>query len=203
MKRTMILVGLLVAAMVVLSGPVAGTLDLPEPTAEAKKKRPAYNLVRCPNKTYDNYTCEGTAGKDRLVGGPAERTPYGAHDQMYGKGGGDVYQGGNGRDVFTDRSATSNDRYVLPSTEFSFDSATSFAYTWVKDSGGSADVLVLKSYRYDQFDRRKWFEDLYLEGEGARDILVEDFFAYDTIDTFEFSDRTVTAAEIKREFSGG
>ena len=194
MKRTMILVALLMAVVLVLSAPMA----------EAKKKHHALNKVRCPNQTYDNYTCKGTAGKDRLVGGPADRSPYGAHDQMYGKEGDDVYMGGNGRDIFTDESITSNDRYVLPSTEFSFDSTSSFVYTWVKDWGGSADVLDLSSYRYDDFERRNWLSrDLYLEGDGARDILIDGFFVSNTIDYFKFSDRTVTAADIKREFSGG
>ncbi|CAA9431541.1 MAG: hypothetical protein AVDCRST_MAG78-1735 [uncultured Rubrobacteraceae bacterium] len=204
MKRMMILLALLMAAIVVFSGPVAEVLNLPEPTAEAKKKKKRYNVVKCPNQTYDNYTCKGTAGKDRLVGGPADRSPYGAHDQMYGKEGNDVYQGGNGRDIFTDESITSSDRYVFPSTEFSFDSTSSFTYAWVRDWGGSADVLDLASYRYDDFDRRNWLgQDLYLEGPEARDILIEDFFTSNTIDYFKFSDRTVTAAEIKREFSGG
>jgi Ca2+-binding RTX toxin-like protein len=193
MKRTMILVAML-GAVLVLSAPMA----------EARKKHHALHTVHCPNQTYDNYTCKGTAGKDRLVGGPADRSPYGAHDQMYGKEGDDVYEGGNGRDIFTDESATSNDRYVLPSTEFSFDSNSSFPYTWIKDWGGNADVLDLSSYRYDNFDRRNWLgKDLYLEGDGARDILIDGFFTSNTIETFKFSDRTVTAAEIKKEFSGG
>ncbi len=37
--RAMILLAVMMAAIVVLSGPVAGVLDLPEPTAEAKKKK--------------------------------------------------------------------------------------------------------------------------------------------------------------------
>ena len=202
----MILVALLMAAIVLFSGPVAEVLYLPEPTAEAKKekKRPTYNVVQCPNQTYDNYTCKGTARKDRLVGGPADRSPYGAHDQMYGGEGDDIYKGGAGPDVFTDQSATSDDRYVFPSTEFSRSSTSSFTYAWIKDWGGSADVLDLSSYRYDDFDRRNWLgKDLYLEGDGARDILIDGFFTYNTIDYFKFSDRTVTAAEIKKEFSGG
>lgn len=178
-------------------------LVLSAPMAEAKKRH-ALNKVQCPTETYDNYTCEGTRGKDRLVGGPASRSPYGAHDQMYGKGGDDVYQGGDGPDVFTDESLTSNDRYVFPSTEFSFSSNSSFTYAWIRDWGGSADVLDLRAYRYDDFDRRNWLSrDLYLEGDGARDILIDGFFVSNTIDSFKFSDRTVTAADIKKEFSGG
>jgi hypothetical protein len=194
MKRMIILVALLMAVVLALSAPMA----------EAKKKHRAFNKVQCPTSLYLNYVCEGTRGKDRLVGGPASRSPYGAHDQMYGKEGDDVYEGGDGPDVFTDESITSNDRYVFPSTEFSFSSTSSFTYAWVREWGGSADVLDLRSYRYDDFDRRNWLgRDLYLEGDGARDILIDGFFTSNTIDYFKFSDRTVTAAEIKKEFSGG
>jgi len=189
----MILVALLMAVVLVLSAPMA----------EAKKRH-ALNKVQCPTETYDNYTCEGTRGKDRLVGGPASRSPYGAHDQMYGEEGDDVYEGGNGPDVFTDESITSNDRYVFPSTEFSLSSTSSFTYAWVRDWGGSADVLDLRSYRYDDFTRGNWLgRDLFLDGPGARDILIDGFFLSNTIDSFKFSDRTVTADEIKRGFSGG
>ena len=205
MKRMMILVALLMAAIVVFSGPVAQVLDLPEPTAEAKKKkkRPAYNLVRCPNSAYDNYTCNGTARRDRLVGGPASRVPNGETDYIYGREGGDVYNGGGGGDVLTDNSTTSNDRYLFPSTEFSLVGNISPGWALIQDFGGSADVLGLGSYKSTDFARSRFQGNprtLRLDGPGARDIHIYDFFTTNSIDSFKFSDRTVTADEIKSEF---
>ncbi len=199
MKRTMVLVTLLMAAVLVLSAPMA----------EAKKKKkkrhpvPTYNVVQCPTSTSNNFVCDGTPGNDYLIGGPASRSPYGETDYIYGEEGVDVYNGGGGGDVLTDNSTASNDRYVFPSTEFSLPGPISLGFAMIQDKGGSADVLDLGSYHSTDFARSRAqynIRTLHLEGPGARDISVYDFFTTNSIDSIKFSDRTITADEIKSEF---
>jgi hypothetical protein len=204
----MVLVALLMA-VVVLSGPVAEVLDLPSPVAEAKKKHkkkkknrprlPAFNVVQCPNSPDDNYFCEGTPGNDYLIGGPADRSPLGEFDEAYGKEGDDVYDSGHGGDNLTDESATSNDRYLFPSTGFGSRNGRPAGAT-VKDSGGSADVLDLGSYKSTNFGRSKSGDGLFLLGPAPRAIYIRDFFTTNSIDYFRFSDLTITADEIKSQF---
>ena len=192
MKRTIILVALLMAVVLVLSAPMA----------EAKKRHHALNKVRCPNSTSNNVGCDGTRGNDYLIGGPASRSPYGATDYIYGWEGDDVYKGGNGGDVLTDNSTKSNDRYLFPSTEFSLPGPISLGFTSIQDFGGSADVINLSSYKSTDFTWSHFSGNtrtLHLDGPGARDINVYDFFTTNSIDTFKFSDRTITADEIKGE----
>ena len=115
-KWAMVLLAVMMAAIVVLSGPVAGVLDLPEPTAEAKKKKkkkkkkkrppvvvpaPELNLVQC---VQQGTLCKGTDGNDLLVGTSAE-------ENIQGCEGNDVYDGRNGEDLWFDRSVTTNDSY--------------------------------------------------------------------------------------------
>jgi hypothetical protein len=217
MKRTMIVVTLLMAAIVLLSGPVAEVLNLPAPIAEAKKKHkkkkkknrpPAYNVVQCPSSPDPDahiYECEGTPGKDYLVGGPASRSPEGTYDYIKGGEGDDLYNGGDGEDSVQDNSTTSNDRYLFPSTEFSLRANGSPGYARIQDRGGSADVLDLSSYPSTDFSRSKYLgTDLILSGPDARRILIYEFFTTrsfsSSIDYFRFSDRTITADEIKSEF---
>ena len=193
MKRTMILVALLMAAVLVLSAPMA----------EAKKRHPTLNKVRCPTSTSNNFVCEGTRGKDYLIGGSASRSPYGETDYIYGEEGGDVYNGGGGGDVLTDNSTTSNDRYLFPSTEFSLSGPISLGYAQIQDFGGSTDVLNLSFYKSDDFTRSQYQHNprtLRLDGPGARDIHIYDFFTTNSIDYFKFSDRIITANEIKSKF---
>jgi hypothetical protein len=73
----------------------------------------------------------------------------------------------------TDNSTKSNDRSLLPSTEFSLPSNISPGYTLVQDFGGSADVLDLGSYPSTDFARSRFqgnTRTLRLDGPGARDI---------------------------------
>ena len=200
MKRTMILVALLMAAVLVLSAPMA------EAKKKHKKKKghpvPALNVVQCSNSPDNNYTCNGTPGNDYLVGGPASRSPNGETDYMYGGEGDDVYDGGGGGDVLTDNSTTSNDRYPLPSTEVSSPSPISLGVAYIQDFGGSADVLDLGSYKSTDFARSHFQYNprtLRLDGPGARDIHIYDFFTTNSVDYFKFSDRTIMADEIKSE----
>jgi Ca2+-binding RTX toxin-like protein len=192
MKRTMILMALLMVTVLVLSAPMV----------EAKKRHPDLNKVRCPNSTSDNVGCDGTRRNDYLIGGPASRSPYGATDYIYGEEGDDVYKGGNGADVLTDNSTKSNDRYLFPSTEFSLPGPISLGFATIQDFGGSADVLNLSSYKSTDFAWSHFYGNtrtLHLDGPGARDINVYDFFTTNSIDSFKFSDRTITADEVKKE----
>ena len=124
---------------------------------------------------------------------------------MSGGEGNDVYNGGDGGDSLHDESVKSNDRYLFPSTEFGLVNGSSLT-ALVQDLGGSADVLDLGSYKSTDFARVRPNDgngstNLLLDGPGARDIYVSDFFTTNSIDSFRFSDRPITADEIKSELS--
>lgn len=172
----------LMAAMVVLSGPVAEVLDLPSPVAEAKKKHkkkkkrppaPAFNVVQCPTVVEPPSTrCEGTAANDYLIGGPEDRQ-FGGFDAISGEGGNDVYNGGNGSDFLRDSSTMSSDVYLFPSTEFSASGVQAF----VDDNGGDSDIVGLSSYGIGDFEvSRIGARNLLLDGPEGRDIVIFDFF---------------------------
>ncbi len=212
MKWTIVLLAAMMAAIVVLSGPVASVLDLPEPTAEAKKKKkkkkkrppivvpapapaPELNEVQCVNEI-----CEGTAANDRLVGTP-ER------EFAQGREGNDVYdtKGGpddNLRDFLKDASATSNDTYLVPDNQFGFMA--------IEDLGGSSDVIDLSGYNFADFDFLKYNDegqqgnppnDLLMNAQGARLISLLDHFdegadGGKTIEQFKFKDGVRTADQV-------
>ncbi|HET6262757.1 MAG TPA: hypothetical protein VFG99_11050 [Chloroflexia bacterium] len=212
MKWTIVLLAAMMAAIVVLSGPVASVLDLPEPTAEAKKKKkkkkkrppsvvpapapaPELNEVQCVNAF-----CDGTDGDDRLVGTP-ER------EFAQGKEGNDVYdtKGGpanNERDYLIDISDTSNDTYLIPDNEF--------GHMAIDDKAGSSDVIDLSSYNFADFDFLKYNDegqqgqpenDLLINGPGSRLITLIDHFdegadGGKTIEQFKFKDGVRTADQV-------
>src|SRR5215212_2555184 len=105
-KRMVALLGLVMAALLALS-------TLAASDAEAKKRHhhrasvPSINVVQCPI----GGTCFGTASGDHLVGTDK-------FDDLRGEEGDDVYDGKGGSDDWFDSSTTSNDRYLIPSTEF-------------------------------------------------------------------------------------
>jgi Ca2+-binding RTX toxin-like protein len=179
-KKKALASGLLAVAVMAASllGPGA-------PDAHAKKRHHhRINTVHCPNQT-DNKSCVGTARADRLVGTEA-------FDSILGGEGNDVYDGKGGSDRLSDGSTTSNDRYVLPSTEFG-------SGVLISDGGGSSDVLDLSAYRTQDFgfSRDLNTQSLKMNGPGNRDITVNLFFTNNTIDAFKFSDSTQTADFIK------
>jgi hypothetical protein len=72
MKRTMVLVAMMMAVVMVLSAPMADAKK-----KHHKKKSPAFNVVQCP--TSGETGCFGTPANDFLIGGPADRE-FGAFD---------------------------------------------------------------------------------------------------------------------------
>jgi hypothetical protein len=172
---------------------------LATPDAEAKKNQellplPKYNLVQCVN-----HFCDGTDGRDRLVG-TAER------EYAQGKEGNDLYdtKGGpshNERDYSSDFSATSNDSYLVPSNQF--------GHMAIDDFGGSSDVIDLSSYNFADFDFLKYDDegqgtpanDLLINGPGSRLVTIIDHFDVGTdggktIETFKFKDGNRTADQV-------
>jgi hypothetical protein len=159
-------------------------LVLGDSEAYAKKRHHRINTVHCPNQS-NNTDCVGTARADRLVGTDA-------FDSILGGEGNDIYVGKGGSDRLSDHSTTSNDRYVLPATEFGPE-------TRITDGGGSSDILDLSAYCTQDFGFSRGLDghSLKMNGPGNRDITVAFFFTNNTIDTFQFSDGTLTADFIK------
>ena len=190
-SRMVGLLVLLMAAMVLVSGPVAEVLDLSAPVAEAKKKnrRPAFNVVQCPGSGQD---CFGTQRMDRLVG-----TDSG--EIIHGEGGNDVYQGNGGNDTLFDSSTTSNDLYTGYAPSF-----TGFGSDAIADRGGGADVLDLGSLklfdevavvRRDEPDPNP--DDLVLSAPGDNTILLPDHFgAGRRIEKIKFANAIVTGSQV-------
>ncbi|MCA1716719.1 MAG: hypothetical protein LC781_07605 [Actinobacteria bacterium] len=181
----------LMAAIVVLSGPVAEVLDLPAPTAEAKKKHkkkkkknrprpPAFNVVQCPN----DADCFGTDLNDFLVGTDLDK-------EISGKEGNDVYLGNGGDDVLFDSSLTSNDVYTGYEPNF-----TGFGNDEIIDNGGSADFLDLSSLRMlDDVTLIRIDQALSLDGPGINDITITDHFGEGRIETIKFANATLTGTQ--------
>jgi hypothetical protein len=211
-KWAIVLVAAMMAAIVVLSGPVAGVLDLPEPTAEAKKKKkkkkkkrppvvapapaPEFKLVECAQQ---GLVCKGTDGKDRLVGTSAE-------ENIQGGEGDDIYDGKNGEDLWFDRSVTSTDTYLAgPALQASAQSGKFEPWT-VLDNGGS-DILDFGPFSSN--DIVAVTEPF--EGQlGIRILLQEDprrtgFVSVldhlrneeNKVERFKFADRTLTVQEME------
>ena len=170
-RRIVSLLALAMAALLV----VLSALDAPD--AHAKKghhHRHPLNLVQCPTEA-NNVDCLGTSSGDRLVGRDD------ASDLIFGGEGNDVYDGKGGGDTWADSSATSNDAYLIPATEFSRPGDD--GQLTVFDAGGSSDVLDLRAYRSTDFALSKLGDtSLFMDGPGARDIQIEQFLTTNSID---------------------
>jgi len=189
-KRTIGLVALLMAAIVLLSGPVAEVLDPgSEPVAQAKKKHkkkkkkkknkpPAFNVVQCPKGSQ----CFGTDLNDFLVGTDA-------NDLIRGGEGNDVYLAKGGDDALADDSKTSSDTYF----------PGDFGFEQVADQGGSADLLDVGSLRLgDDLELVRGgsnFGSLVLDGPGSNDIFIVDYFGAGRIETIRFANGTITGTQ--------
>jgi hypothetical protein len=165
------------------------------PDAEARKKK--INTVQC----VVGQTCEGTDGRDRLLGTDSS-------DQMVGKGGKDIYRS-NGEeddpDFLDDRSTVSSDAYFV------------FGGDFVTDLGGPADVLDLGSLRlFDDvtFTRSNFVtvpgtppaDELRLLGPPGNSVLIVDHFGRGRIETLRFANGTVSggqAASLAGELAPG
>ncbi len=183
-RRTL---GLLVLAAVLVLG-----VALAAPDADAKKKK-RINVVQ----SVTGQFCEGTEGRDRLVGTDES-------DIVLGKGGKDVYQGngdGDDPDFFDDTSTTSNDTYI------------SFGKDRITDFGGPADVLDLSSLRLidevtftrsniTSFPGTPPADELVLNGPTGNGVFITDHFGRGRIETIKFANGTIAdaqAASLARE----
>jgi hypothetical protein len=91
---------------------------------------------------------------------------------------------------------------VIPDTEFSLPAGNGGIN--ITDRGGSSDVLDLSAYSSTEFTLTKFVSSdghnlLEMEGPGARGIGISDFFSKNTIDSFKFSDGTLTPKQIKKK----
>lgn len=156
-----------------------------------ERKHPL-NVVQCPTGG-SSFLCVGTAAGDALIG----RTEY---DQIQGGEGDDTYDGKGGCDALEDASPTSSDRYLVSVQSFCDVGISSLS---VQDNGGNKDVFDLGGqYRSSDFVFSRGYTNLHLDGPGLNDIDINDFFATgsgtaDSIDTFRFSDKTITARQVE------
>jgi hypothetical protein len=175
MGKRMIVLVVLAMAVVVASASAA----------HAKKK---LNVVNCPTGGSDYY-CVGTDARDTLIGRD------GMDDYIQGKAGNDVYDGKGGGDSWEDTSLTSSDTYRVSVKDFNtigIDALT------IQDKGGEKDILDLsRFYKSTDFAFSEAYIHLSMEGPGNNVIYVYDFFTSDSVDVFKFSDKTLTAQQVK------
>ena len=151
------------------------------------------NVVQCPTGG-SSFLCVGTGAGDVMVGRD------GIYDWMQGSEGNDTYDGKGGCDALQDTSLTSSDRYLVSVKDFCNIGISTLE---IQDDGGKNDVLDLGGfYESSDFVFSRGYTNLHLDGPGVNDIDVDDFFTTgagtaDSVDTFRFSDKTLTARQIK------
>ena len=175
-KRMIVLVVLAMVVVVVVAMASA---------AHAQNKP---NVVNCPTGGSDYY-CVGTDARDSLVGRD------GVDDYIQGKEGNDVYDGKGGGDSWEDASLTSTDTYRVSVKDFNtigIDALT------IQDKGGKKDILDLsRFYKSTDFAFSGAYVHLNMDGPANNDITVDYFFTSDSVDVFRFSDKTLTAQQVK------
>jgi CSLREA domain-containing protein len=151
------------------------------------------NVVLCPTGGSDTQ-CVGTSVSEALVGRDDD------YDAIQGGGGDDTYNGKGSCDALNDAGRRSNDRYLITVPEFCNVGISSLS---IRDAGGGEDVLDLsRFYRSTDFQYVEGFENLHMDGPGVNNIDILEFFTADSgarnsIDVFKFSDRTLTAAQVR------
>jgi hypothetical protein len=121
-------------------------------------------------------------------------------DLIRGGEGNDVYNGKGSCDALDDSSLTSNDRYLVTVVEFCNVGISSLL---IQDDGGDSDVLDLsRFYASTDFVFDDGFTNLIMDGPGVNNIDVLNFFTpnggpTDSIETFKFSDKTLSAEQIR------
>ena len=195
-KRTIGLLALVVAALMVLTAAMAAS------DAEAKKKKKKrLNKIECVDQ---GTVCNGTARNDLLIG-------TSAFEVLQGGEGNDVYNGKNGEDDWVDKSATSNDTYKAgPALKASAISGK-FEPWSVVDFGGSKDIIDFRSFSYD--DIVEVTDEAFGDNLGIRVLINEDprrtgvvivpghlDNEENKIENFKFSDRTVSAEFLESDF---
>jgi hypothetical protein len=157
------------------------------------ERKQRLNVVQCPTGG-SSFLCIGTGAGDALIGRD------GTYDWIQGREGDDTYDGKGGCDLLQDTSLTSGDRYLISVKDFC---NIGISMLEIQDSGGNKDVLDLGGfYRSSDFVFEDNAPGLYMDGPGLNDIIVDNFFttdsgAADSVDTFRFSDKTLTARQIR------
>ena len=160
----------------------------------AVERRQEINVVQCPTGGTSPDDCVGTNARDALIGRD------GAFDHIQGEEGNDAYNGKGSCDSLDDSSVTSTDRYVVTVVDFCNVGISSLS---IQDDGGNSDVLDLsRFYASTDFVYEIGFTNLIMDGPGVNNIDVLDFFTpsgapTDSIDTFKFSDKTLTAQQVR------
>lgn len=180
-NRRMAILSALVMALVILLSAV-GLED-----AEAQK-RTQLNVVQCPTGGSDTQ-CVGTKASDRLIGRD------GTYDNMQDRAGNDIYNGKGGCDALRDASSKSSDRYLVSVKDFC---NVGISFLSIQDDGGSNDVLDLsRFYKSTDFQFSEAYIHLNMDGPGLNDVSIYNFFTTDSVDVFRFSDKTLTAQQVK------
>lgn len=179
-RRRAILSALLMALVILLSA--VGLED-----TEAQE-RTQLNVVRCPTGGSDTQ-CVGTKASDRLIGRD------GTYDNIQDRAGNDTYNGKGGCDALRDASSKSSDRYLVSVKDFC---NVGISFLSIQDDGGSNDVLDLsRFYKSTDFEFSEAYIHLNMDGPGVNDVSIYNFFTTNSVDLFMFSDKTLTAQQVK------
>lgn len=149
--------------------------------------------MQCPTGG-SSTECVGTSAPDTLIGRDEE------FDHIQGGEGDDTYNGKGSCDSLDDSSLTSNDRYLVTVKNFCNVGISSLS---VRDAGGTSDTLDLsRVYKSTDFTFSIGYTNLHMDGPGVNDIDVNDFFLpdsspTDSIDVFKFSDKILTAQQVR------
>ena len=152
------------------------------------EKKLKINVVQCPTGG-SSTECLGTSAGDALIGRD------GTYDNIKGVQGDDIYNGKGGCDALNDASSTSSDYYLVSVEEFC---AVGISSLSIQDDGGGKDVLDLsRFYESSDFAFSEAYIHLDMDGPGVNNITIYNFFTTDSINVFKFSDKTLTAKQVK------
>jgi CSLREA domain-containing protein len=154
----------------------------------AFEKKLRINVVQCPTGG-SSTECVGTSAGDARIGRDD------TYDNIKGAQGNDTYNGKGGCDALYDAGPTSSDLYLVTVEEFCNVGISALS---IQDDGGEKDILDLsRFYESSDFAFSEAFIHLNMDGPGVNDITINNFFATDSIDVFRFSDKTLTAKQVK------
>jgi hypothetical protein len=67
----------------------------------------------------------------------------------------------------------------------------------IQDSGGSNTFDLSYFYKSTDFEFSEAYIHLNMDGPGVNDVSIYNFFTTDSVDIFRFSDKTLTAQQVK------